>query len=104
HRAPGGRGRARARDDRHGTGRGPGAGARDLARPRSGQVADEARRGVPRVCPPTARVIVRWGLDSLGSVLEEAGSGSSLVVASERWSRLELPVEPAGRWTEVPSD
>jgi len=49
-------------------------------------------------------VIVRWGLDSLGSVLEEVGSGSPLVVASERWSRLELPVEPAGRWTEVPSE
>src|SRR5205085_5503142 len=104
HRALGGRGGARGRDDRHGAGRGPGAGARDLARPRSGQVADEARRGVRRVRPPAARVIVRWGLDSLGSVLEEVGSGSPLVVASERWTSLELPVEPVGRWTEVPSD
>jgi maleylacetate reductase len=46
-------------------------------------------------------VIVRWGLDSLGSVLR---SGRPFLVASERWSGLELPVEPAGRWTEVPSD
>jgi maleylacetate reductase len=46
-------------------------------------------------------VIVRWGLDSLGGIL---GSGRPFLVASERWSRLELPVEPAGRWTEVPSD
>jgi maleylacetate reductase len=46
-------------------------------------------------------VIVRWGLDTLGSVLEEVGSARPFVVASERWSRLELP---ARRWTEVPSD
>jgi maleylacetate reductase len=49
-------------------------------------------------------VIVRWGLDTLGSVLAEVGSSRPLVVASERWSGLELPVEPASRWTEVPSD
>jgi maleylacetate reductase len=45
-------------------------------------------------------VIVRWGLDTLGSVLEEVGSARPLVVASERWSHLELP---GPRWTEVPS-
>jgi maleylacetate reductase len=45
-------------------------------------------------------VIVRWGLDALGSVLEEVGSSQPFVVASERWSDLELPAE---RWTEVPS-
>jgi maleylacetate reductase len=45
-------------------------------------------------------VIVRWGFDTLGSVLEEVGSSRPFVVASERWSKLELP-EP--RWTEVPS-
>jgi maleylacetate reductase len=49
-------------------------------------------------------VIVGWGLDSLGPVLDEVGSRRPLVVASERWSGLELPVEPAGRWTEVPSE
>jgi maleylacetate reductase len=48
-------------------------------------------------------VIVRWGLDSLGPVLEEAGASKPLLVASERWSELGLPVEPANRWTEVPS-
>jgi maleylacetate reductase len=45
-------------------------------------------------------VIVRWGLNTLGSVLEEVGSSRPFVVASERWSGLELPAE---RWTEVPS-
>jgi maleylacetate reductase len=45
-------------------------------------------------------VIVRWGLDTLGSVLAEVGSARPLVVASERWSELELPDQ---RWTEVPS-
>jgi maleylacetate reductase len=45
-------------------------------------------------------VIVRWGLDKLGSVLAEVGSAQPFVVASERWSDLELP---GPRWTEVPS-
>jgi maleylacetate reductase len=45
-------------------------------------------------------VIVRWGLDGLGSVLAEVGSSRPFVVASERWSHLELP---RPRWTEVPS-
>jgi maleylacetate reductase len=49
-------------------------------------------------------VIVRWGLDSLGGVLDEVGSARPFVVASERWAALEIPVEPAARWTEVPSD
>jgi maleylacetate reductase len=48
-------------------------------------------------------VIVSWGLDTLGRVLAEVGSSRPLVVGSERWSGLELPVEPAARWTEVPS-
>ena len=48
-------------------------------------------------------MIVRWGLDTLGSVLADMGSARPFVVASERWSGLELPFEPAGRWTEVPS-
>jgi maleylacetate reductase len=45
-------------------------------------------------------VIVRWGLDALGSVLAEVGSDAPFVVASGRWSPLDLPAE---RWTEVPS-
>jgi maleylacetate reductase len=48
-------------------------------------------------------VIVRWGLDTLGSVLTEVGSSRPFVVAGERWSGLELPLEPVARWTEVPS-
>lgn len=45
-------------------------------------------------------MIVHWGLDALGSVLAEVGSSRPFVVASERWSGLELPGE---QWTEVPS-
>jgi maleylacetate reductase len=48
-------------------------------------------------------VIVRWGLDALRSVLEEVGGARPLLVASDRWSGLELPVEPVARWDEVPS-
>jgi maleylacetate reductase len=49
-------------------------------------------------------VIVRWGLDSLPEACAEAGVSSPLLVASPRWDALELPVEPAARWREVPSD
>jgi maleylacetate reductase len=49
-------------------------------------------------------VIVRWGLDSLPDACAEAGVSSPLLVASPRWASLELPVEPAARWREVPSD
>ena len=45
-------------------------------------------------------MIVRWGLDTLKSVLAEVGSERPFVVASERWSDLELS---GPRWTEVPS-
>jgi maleylacetate reductase len=47
-------------------------------------------------------VIVRWGLGELPGVLEEIGSRFPLVIASERWSHLELP--SAARWSEVPTD
>jgi maleylacetate reductase len=49
-------------------------------------------------------VIVRWGLGSLAEACTEAGVSSPLLVASPRWDSLELAVEPAGRWHEVPSD
>ena len=49
-------------------------------------------------------MIVRWGLDSLPDACAEAGVSSPLLVASPRWEALELPVEPAARWQEVPSD
>jgi maleylacetate reductase len=49
-------------------------------------------------------VIVRWGLGLLAEACAEAGVSSPLLVASPRWDSLEPPVEPAGRWREVPSD
>ena len=49
-------------------------------------------------------MIVRWGLGLLAEACAEAGVSSPLLVASPRWDSLELPVEPAGRWREVPSD
>jgi maleylacetate reductase len=49
-------------------------------------------------------VIVRWGLESLPEATAEAGVSSPLLVASPRWDSLELPLEPAARWREVPSD
>jgi maleylacetate reductase len=47
-------------------------------------------------------VIVRWGLDQLGPLLAELGIERPLLIASERWSKLDLPA--AGRWDQVPSD
>jgi maleylacetate reductase len=49
-------------------------------------------------------VIVRWGLESLSQASTEAGVSAPLLVASPRWDLLQLPVEPASRWREVPSD
>ena len=49
-------------------------------------------------------MIVRWGLDSLPEACAEAGVSSPLLVAGPRWDSLDLGVEPAGRWSEVPSD
>jgi maleylacetate reductase len=37
-------------------------------------------------------MIVRWGLGSLGAVLAELGVERPLLISSERWSGLELPV------------
>jgi maleylacetate reductase len=37
-------------------------------------------------------VIVRWGLEDLGPLLSELGVGRPLLVTSERWRDLELPV------------
>ena len=47
-------------------------------------------------------MIVRWGLDALPEVLAELGIERPLLVASERWSSLDLPA--AASWHEVPSD
>ena len=46
-------------------------------------------------------MIVRWGLAELPSLLGELGIARPFLVASPRWSELELPT--AERWDEVPS-
>ncbi len=48
-------------------------------------------------------MIVRWGLAELPAVLDELGIRKPFLIASPRWAELELPVEPAGAWQEVPS-
>ena len=48
-------------------------------------------------------MIVRWGLNELGALLGELALASPLLVASERWSDIDLPVAFEERWTEVPS-
>lgn len=47
---------------------------------------------------------VEWGIRSLPAACSGAGVSAPLLVASRRWDSLELPVEPAARWVEVPSD
>jgi maleylacetate reductase len=47
---------------------------------------------------------VRWGLEELPLLLADSGIERPLLVASERWSPQQLPVEVADVWTEVPSD
>jgi len=49
-------------------------------------------------------VIVEWGLASLPDACAAVGVSSPLLVASPRWSSLEVAVAPAARWEEVPSD
>jgi maleylacetate reductase len=51
-------------------------------------------------------VIVRWGLDSLPAVLAEVGSERPLLVTTERWRDLDLPVASAfyGVRPHVPAD
>jgi maleylacetate reductase len=46
-------------------------------------------------------VIVRWGLRELPGLLAEVGIERPFLIASERWSELDLPAD--GRWSEVPS-
>ena len=46
-------------------------------------------------------MIVRWGLEELPGVLEELGVERPFLVASPRWSSLDLPA--AARWEEIPS-
>ncbi len=46
-------------------------------------------------------MIVRWGLGALQDVLDEVGIERPLLVASGRWSSLDLPAHAT--WTEIPS-
>jgi len=50
-------------------------------------------------------VIVRWGLDSLPSVLDQVGASRPLLVTTERWRDLDLPAASAfyGVEAHVPS-
>jgi maleylacetate reductase len=47
-------------------------------------------------------VIVRWSLDELPATLAELGVDRPLLVASERWTSLDVP--RVAHWSEVPSD
>jgi maleylacetate reductase len=49
-------------------------------------------------------VIVHWGLETLPEACAKAGLSSPLLVAGPRWDSLELGVEVAATWREVPSD
>ena len=46
-------------------------------------------------------MIVRWGLAELGEVLAEVAVERPLLVASERWTALDVP--RVAQWSEVPS-
>jgi maleylacetate reductase len=47
-------------------------------------------------------VIVRWGLGELPGLLAELEIERPFLIASDRWTELDLP--SSGRWSEVPSD
>ena len=49
-------------------------------------------------------MIVRWGLAELPALLRELGIERPLLVAGRRWAGLQLAVDPAARWAEVPTD
>lgn len=47
-------------------------------------------------------MIVRWGLDELSGLMHDLGIEHPFLIASDRWSQLDLPAN--GRWSEVPTD
>jgi maleylacetate reductase len=49
-------------------------------------------------------MIIIWGFEKLGALLGELGVVRPLLVASSRWQGLDMGVELAGAWWEVPSD
>src|SRR5438874_542264 len=58
--------------------------------------------GLRRVREGSPRVIVRWGLGELPGLLDGLGIARPFLIASDRWSRLDLAA--ADRWSDVPSD
>src|SRR5262249_14285404 len=64
----------------------------DLRRSGERPPAGQSRAGVPGVRAAARLVIVRWGLDQLEPLLGELGSERPLLVSSERWRDLALPV------------
>jgi len=54
----------------------------------------------PEPIKSAAEVIVRWGLAELSGLLDKVGMRCPFVVASNRWSHLDLP--GAARWSEEP--
>src|SRR5205085_8209839 len=97
HLALRGRAGARGRDARDGAGEGARAGTGDLARPPGGPLAHARSGRVRRVRAFAARhVIVRWGLAELSPALRELEISQPFLIASDRWSELDLPA--AGRW------
>src|SRR5918996_4503952 len=95
HLADGDRGRARRRDARGRPRRRSRAGAPDLRRPRPRARARPGSRRLPGLRQRAPRVIVRWGLSELGPLLREVEIERPLLVTSERWRELELPVDRA---------
>jgi maleylacetate reductase len=49
-------------------------------------------------------VIVRWGIAELAHVLGDVGITQPLLVASDRWRKTDVGIDPAAHWTEVPSE
>lgn len=47
-------------------------------------------------------MIVRWGLSQLGGLLSELGVSRPYVFASSRFQK--LPLDPAGRWSDLPTE
>jgi len=49
-------------------------------------------------------MIVIWGFEKLGALLNELDVERPLLVASKRWQGLDMGVPLAGMWSEVPSE
>ena len=68
-----------------------------LRRPREGPPADAGGRGLPRVRRRAARVIVRWGLESLPGAPGRARDRTPAPDHERRWASLDMPAARAVR-------